>query len=78
MKIVMMPIRVFEIGDRVITPQGKGTILEDNFLEKKLKKDESYKSINHKIKIQHDSGVSNNADNLPVIMESWIAIPIQK
>ena len=67
MKIITVQIKIFEEGDRVITPDGIGNVLKDT--RSVLKEDNFYEETQHSVHIQHDVGSSNNPNNEPVEME---------
>jgi hypothetical protein len=60
MRIEKRFIHLFEKGDRVITWDGKGTILED----------EEYSEFCRQIKIQLDEGNSNNPSNISILIDT--------
>ena len=68
MKTQTVTINVFEPGDRVITPDGYGTIVSDNI---NTLGDQIYnKNFYHEVIVQHDEGISANPSNKPIEMEA--------
>ena len=58
-------IDVFDIGDYVFTPNGKGFIME---VEKS----------SEQVMVQHKHGDKDNPNNLPKVMKDYIPILISK
>ena len=67
MKTRRVDIAMFEKGDRVFTPEGKGTVVYDSV--KELNDGIFYQESERSITIQLDEGNSNNSRNVPVDME---------
>jgi len=64
MKTQKVTINVFEPGDRVITPDGYGTVISDNIHT--LKDEDIYnKNFYHEVIVQHDEGISAKVMQLP-------------
>lgn len=69
MKEQFIKIRVFKAGDRVITSEGYGTIINDNINELG---DGFYNDLGfqHQVVVQHDEGLSANPSNEPRTMNA--------
>ena len=69
MKIQLVVVNAFEPGDRVITPDGYGTVISDNISS--FKTGQIYnKDFFHEVIVQHDEDTSDNPSNQPKKMDA--------